>query len=259
MSLTPSLIWGLLFLLPGLIGNFWFRFRTLSRELTVAPPPTTSIEALGYLTFISFATYLTLIAFEAFNDFLYPFFQISSPIRLEIGKWLLPVLWSAPSRPQVELVGPFVLIALASALALVLAEIASRVGGIRNWYRRQSYGWLSSIIDKSSKDEKDSRKSGSLTETFAVSVFVLTNLSEAGVYLGYQGILNHIELGTDKQILNLHLSDCGRFLVKIGPLGLSKRQVNRDPIQEMHFIGAEIKNTAFNVYKIQTATTINPP
>ena len=140
MSLTPSLIWGLLFLLPGLIGNFWFRFRTLSRELTVAPPPTTSIEALGYLTFISFATYSILIACEAINDVFYPFFQISSPISLDMGKWLLPVLWSAPSRPHVDLIGPFVLIALASALALLLAEIASRVGGIRNWYRRQSYG-----------------------------------------------------------------------------------------------------------------------
>ena len=54
MNLAPSFIWGLLFLLPGLIGNFWFRFRTLRRELTVAPPPTTSVEALGYFTFISF-------------------------------------------------------------------------------------------------------------------------------------------------------------------------------------------------------------
>ena len=241
MNLAPSFIWGLLFLLPGLIGNFWFRFRTLRRELTVAPPPTTSVEALGYFTFISFIAYATLIACEAVNDALYPLVRIESSITLDSETWLLPILWSAHVRPQLELDGPFFLIAMASVIAMALAEIASRLVSIRKWFRRRSYGWLSSIIDKSTEEG---------AEKLAVSVFVVTNIGEGGVFLGYQGILAHIELGTDKQILNLHLSDCGRFLVKIGPLGLSKRQVNRKLIQEMHFAGSEIKNTAFNVYRI---------
>lgn len=103
--------------------------------------------------------------------------------------------------------------------------------------RRATYGWLEPLLSQQSNDR-----------TF-VAAFVLTGIEHEGVLLGYEGVVEAINLGDNKEIINISLSSASRFLVRIG--SDSMQRVPVDGTMPMLTIDrSQIANIAFEVIEV---------
>jgi hypothetical protein len=80
-----------------------------------------------------------------------------------------------------------------------------------------------------------------------ILAYVVTKTSYEGASMGYEGIVRRLALGADQTIVMLVLVQVDRFLVKIGPRGVMRIDVDPPAIARMQFHLDEISNVAIEV------------
>jgi hypothetical protein len=250
LNLGLGAVVALLFLFPGFSFTFWLRHFLLNKEYAVAPPPATSVETLSAVTFGTILSF-SLVAFVSWSvqDIVETLTSIEIQDNYRLHEAILRAFDSdsTPKHWPSELLYAFLF--LGSITSAFAAYVLSIIPSVRKTYKRWAYGWLARIIeDVEAEVEGDP----------LVTVFVLSTVQNGGVSLGYEGMVRHIDLGSDKEIKSLHLTGCSRFIVKVGERGLTKKIVNRRIIDNLHLEGKNIANCGFQIMRLATNPVQTP-
>jgi hypothetical protein len=99
------------------------------------------------------------------------------------------------------------------------------------------YGWMAPVLEDAAPANR------------YVIAYVLTDISKGGDHLvGYQGFLDDMNLGLDKDIVSVTLTDAEPFYVKLGDEKLERVYAQKDkPYARLHFTKDEIKNLVLEV------------
>lgn len=103
------------------------------------------------------------------------------------------------------------------------------------------YGWMAGILKKAEPEGR------------YVLAYVLTDIEKGGDHLvGYQGLLEDMNLGTDKEIVSVTLTEAEPFYVKLGDEKLERIYAEKEsPFPYLHFTKGEFKNIAFEVQEYE--------
>jgi len=107
------------------------------------------------------------------------------------------------------------------------------------------YGWAADVLAKAR------------TEGRFVTAFVLTSMESDGTFLGYEGVLEGLNLDAKKQIASISLRLAGRFLVSVSRRGVVRTSVRSDLIPQLYIDSTSIKNVAFNVFQLKDRMDAN--
>jgi hypothetical protein len=130
---------------------------------------------------------------------------------------------------------------LVTCFLLTLASFAATrliiLSGLTERFAVTAYGWQAGLVEQTSAPGR------------YVTAFVVTDMQKDGAFLGYEGLLEAMNLDTDEQIKTIVLLYCNAFLLHIG------KTVRRTPIPREGAIprllieGRHIQNVAFNVFE----------
>lgn len=110
----------------------------------------------------------------------------------------------------------------------------------KGYFDQLLYGWMAELLQKSAPNNR-----------YAVA-YVLTGLEKDGKYVGYQGLLDDMNLGADKEIISVSLTEVSPFYVKLGAEKLERNYAEKEtPIPQMHFSKDEIRNLAFEIVETE--------
>jgi hypothetical protein len=111
--------------------------------------------------------------------------------------------------------------------------------------RKLLYGWLADVADVATEDGIDRY----------VTVFVVTDMESAGKYLGYEGLLESMAMGPDKEVQFFTLTDVATFVVNVGDQGGKRKDAQPGKlIGRMYFAAKDIKNLAFEIFEVEDDT-----
>jgi hypothetical protein len=132
-------------------------------------------------------------------------------------------------------------LALTTVSFLAAKWLASSAFG-RQRLRNVWFGWLADLVDQAQP------------ETRFVTVFVLSKVSHENLVMGYQGLLENLNVNADKEITSISLVECNVFTLQLGE-GTAQRQLvpRAEPIPRMYFERTEISNMAFSVREVEPA------
>lgn len=103
------------------------------------------------------------------------------------------------------------------------------------------YGWMADVLRDSARDDR------------YVIAYILTDIKKGEDHLvGYQGLLDDMNLGSDKNIVSVTLTDAAPFYVKLGDEKLERIYAAKEtPFARLHFEKDEIKNIVLDVREFQ--------
>jgi len=233
---TPSFgfVLSILLLAPGFAAFAGYYFGALRGPVRQAPAPPNSFLALAAITFgalIAHSVAATLLAGNAAWCAVGPCLSVP----WEPNLYLELLRFRSPSSVPGQGTAAALLISLA-----VVAVFGFGVGWLAAWRAQKSfrlrsliYGWTADLA---------------FSDALVVSAFVVSDLGSDGTYLGYEGIVQDLKIGTDGEIKTISLSDCDRFVLTVKPDGLERVAVDRSMIPFVMLEAANIKNIALNPY-----------
>ncbi len=95
------------------------------------------------------------------------------------------------------------------------------------------YGWLSELAVALEADQ-------------AVLAYVLSDVEDSGVVVGYEGVVANMTANADREITSILLTSCETFYLHISASGVVRREGARDQdIPQLYLDRSRIKNIAF--------------
>jgi hypothetical protein len=129
---------------------------------------------------------------------------------------------------------------LLTAMNFLLTAWIADWGPARPLCRSLVYGWLSGLEAATADDEQ------------FVLAYVVTDIREGLLSLGYQGSVNYMTVNADKQITAIVLEEARAFYLKMEEKAVTHIPIPRDtPLAQLYLEGPQIKNIAFEVYALE--------
>ncbi|MES1200319.1 MAG: hypothetical protein ABUS57_02580 [Pseudomonadota bacterium] len=236
--MSVGLILALLILLPGFAAYLAIFSIGEQRAFSVTPPPQNSGVGLFVLGAGALAAHtLSAIAF-AINDWIadgHALFHM--PFMPNV--YALALLFE--THPE-STTGSDIAWMLGYNAALGVASYYLVSSYVQHWGRKRSaamlYGWLTGVVEQSAQKDR------------YVTAFVVTKIQDGDAVVGYEGLLENLEVNSDKEVTAVTLLYATGFLLKIWQYGIT-RQVSqrRQPIPRIYLDRANISNIAFNVFE----------
>ncbi|WP_242183561.1 hypothetical protein [Sphingomonas sp. CARO-RG-8B-R24-01] len=123
--------------------------------------------------------------------------------------------------------------------ALIVGAIAYRASGwqwVRTMRETAAFGWLKRWVDL-----------GRAPNRFIIA-YVVTTLEHDGASVAYEGVVETLALDDNKAIAMLVLSNCDRFLVRIGPDRVERVSTAAAPIPLIQLDSRNFVNVALEVF-----------
>jgi hypothetical protein len=144
----------------------------------------------------------------------------------------------AAAQPGRTVAEPQIGLTLGTPVVLtILAYVVARAGGV--WASTQSslrtalYGWLGEVAIAATGDE-------------VILVYVLSEVEEAGVIVGYEGGLANLTASAEHEITSVLIDSCETFFLRITPEGVVRESAPKaTPIPQLYLDRTHIKNIAF--------------
>ncbi len=267
MTLTLGVAWALFVLAPGLAAFAALYKAGGGKILAPAPPPPSSLTALGIIIFGALVAHTCGASAFAVNEFIAQ--SLKYPIQVPWDP--NPYAYFFSSRPRI---GKEVGIEVA-ALLLLLSGLSAL-----------AYIGLRLMIGKAERDavkisQKSQQKqlpalfrflygtwSGMLAQlapeegyTKHLAAYIVTDMENEGRWIGYEGEVESLSLNSDKQITHLTLSNSKAFYLTAGLYSLTHDVVERQrAIPRILIDKAQIKNLAFQVvFEAKTTSSVENP
>lgn len=230
-----SLLGALLLLFPGFCT--WLGLRSGIRADYLSPIPdkpnstfTLFIILVGAL--LSHAAGALIFAIQEFYCGVGPCFQTHND----------PDVYRAILTQDQHLAGSSTGIAFSLVFFLLLGAgaglIASRLANtplLRVALRPDAQGWIRAVAEAANDPNK------------AVTAFVLTKTSNAGLIAAYEGVVQQLTLDDDQAITMIALAGVDRFLVEIADGDMRRLDCETRPMLLMQILKGEIANIAFDI------------
>lgn len=129
----------------------------------------------------------------------------------------------------------FLALLLPAALVGVASYRASRWSWVRELREQATFGWLKPYIDRARP-----------ADSFIIA-YVVTTLEHEGSNVAYEGTIESIALDDQRTIVMIVLSDCDRFLVRIGEAGVQRVDLEQTTIPLIQLSGDKLANVALEV------------
>lgn len=241
MTIGFNVVLALFILAPGFGVAMGLWAASPHKTFRPAAPPTTSTITLAVVAIGALLAHIAgATAFGAVGELLRAACDRGDVcwIDAEPNPYLV-ILEAGAETPNVNsLEIGWTLVAL--GLLTLAANLATRWVVGRGSFDRLLYGWMSELIRSSAPDNR-----------YAVA-YVLTALEKDEHYVGYQGLLDDVTLGPDKEVISVVLSEVSPFYVRLGPDKLERLYAEKEtPIPQMHFAKDEIRNLAFEVVETE--------
>lgn len=229
MNPSLGLVFSLFLLAPG-IGFFSGLFFGPIDRLQATPPLPSSLLGVAVIG-------LSALAFHAAAALLFWFIRDVFYVHETPSAWLdfYRVITELPGNggQRADRVARFLAVLVGLSIAAFLA--GGLVRGVPS-VRGLLYGWLAGIIERS-------RPKGRF-----VAAYVLSTIEHEGVRVGYQGLIEHVMLDSDREISSLVLRAVDRFTFKLrGDLVINTRPATRTRLDRLYLEKTQIANVVFQV------------
>lgn len=129
----------------------------------------------------------------------------------------------------------FLALLLPAALVGAASYRASRWIWVRDLREQATFGWLKRHIDRARP-----------SDSFIIA-YVVTTQEHDGANVAYEGTIESIALDEQRTIVMIVLSDCDRFLVRIGEAGVQRIDLEQATIPLIQLAGDKLANVALEV------------
>lgn len=235
MNLSLGVVWAAILLAPGLVifgALFGAPYRPPLRPVAPAPASLTALAIIVGGAAVAHSVWLTLSSLNAlacasgcpvtlgFDPNVYT-------LALGIGREGQPVVAGALAYAVLNVV------TLTGISYLVARAVVGRPA-VRERLRPLRYGWLAHL-----SREFDARPGGT------IAAFALTKLQEGGLWVGYEGEVETIQLDGDRAIASIVLLDARSFVVELKRDGFTRTASRgRASIQRLTLRRDAIENIA---------------
>jgi hypothetical protein len=105
---------------------------------------------------------------------------------------------------------------------------------------RLIFGWLTDLVEAAASGAP------------LITAFVVTDIQNGDLCLGYEGFVLNLAVDADKQITAVVLGDAGAFYLKMDADAVERIPIQREtPIAQIYLDKTRIKNIAFRVYAFE--------
>lgn len=230
-----SLLGALLLLFPGFCT--WLGLRTGSRADYLSPVPDKPNS-----TFTLFIILVGALLTHTVGALFFAIQEFYCGIGLCFKTHDDPDVYRAILTQDQHLAGSSTGIAFSLVFFLLLGAgaglIASRLANtqvLRVALRPDGQGWIRAVAEAAADPNR------------AVTAFVLTKTSNAGLIAAYEGVVQQLTLDDDQAITMIALAGVDRFLVEIADGDMRRLDCETRPMLLMQILKGEIANIAFDI------------
>jgi hypothetical protein len=240
VNLSAAFAFGLFIILPGIGAYIGIFAATQSARFRSSPPPPSSMLALAivgsgaivghFLSSLAFAINESICkhvsciqtGFEP-NPYLLLLDLQNSQAGLTSWQVVLTLLW----------IITLTIITFLISMRWISWELKSDEVA-----RTIIFGWLSPFFETETDDDR------------VVVAYALTTIDHDGASLGYQGLVDHLNLTSDKEISSIVLTEASLFQVVADASGVTRKGSDRK-LETIYLDKSQIRNIAFRIVKIE--------
>jgi hypothetical protein len=240
VTLSLSLVFGLLLLAPGLAAFVGLYHGSRLGPVESPPPPPQSILALSFVTVGALGAHLFGAAAFLLQDLVCAYsrcFVVPYEPNVYVALFAAMVGRAGASGP--EAVAILAALTALTILAFVSARTIVSVFGGREALKGLLYGWLGDLVVAQTPHE-------------AVLAYVLSDVQDDGTVVGYEGVIGNITTNPEREITSVLLISCETFYLRVTRSGVVRRETSRAlPIEQLYLDRAHIRNVAFERVRIE--------